>query len=72
MKYPGRGIAFTIQRGTEGCNDINTEIGLAPMFWLLRGLFDSIFPLNSTWILPYGYISSPPGDISIAAMALVI
>lgn len=26
------GITFTIQRGTEECNDISTENGLASMF----------------------------------------
>lgn len=66
------GIAFATQNGTEERNDINTEIGLASMLWLLQGLFDSVFSLNSTWILQHAYISSPLGNISTAAMKLFI
>lgn len=51
---------------------MNTEIGLASMFWLLQVLFDSIFSLNSTWIPQRGYMSSPLRDISVGAMELVI
>lgn len=72
MKQPGREVSFTIERGTEECNDIKTRIILAPMFWFLQGLFDSIFSHNSTWIQQYGYMCLPFGDISISAMELVI